>query len=183
MLGHTLLNRWWILSHGYPSEEIRRPFSHWSMRHDWHISSSVLYTRAYFSADDGFWGVAIFWRWSDFLFTLEHETWLAYFIWCTLHRGIFLSRWWILGHSHFSEVIRFSFHVGVRDMTGWFPWCDYRSIALSLYSRIFDWLYHGAHLWELYWFLSISEIALYWGITLSLVINLRDTSLHLGMIM
>ena len=38
-------------------------------------------------------------------------------------------------------------------------------------------------LWELAVELFLSEIALYWGITLSLVIDLRDTSLHLGMIM
>ena len=38
-------------------------------------------------------------------------------------------------------------------------------------------------LWELAVELFLSEIALYWGITLSLMIDLRDTSLHLGMIM
>ena len=37
-------------------------FSHWSMRHDWHISSGVLYIGAYFSFDDGFWGIIIFRR-------------------------------------------------------------------------------------------------------------------------
>ena len=36
-----------FFSHGHPSEEIRCPFSHWSMRHDWYISFGILYTRAY----------------------------------------------------------------------------------------------------------------------------------------
>ena len=35
-----------FLSRGYPSEEIKRHFSHWSMRHDWHISFGVLYSGA-----------------------------------------------------------------------------------------------------------------------------------------
>ena len=39
MSRHTLLNRWRIFE---PC-----PFSHWSMRHDWRISSGVLYTGAY----------------------------------------------------------------------------------------------------------------------------------------
>ena len=54
-----------FLSHSHPSEEIRRHFSHWSMRHDWYISSGVLYTRAYFSVDDGFWGIVVPWSWLD----------------------------------------------------------------------------------------------------------------------
>ncbi|RVW75527.1 hypothetical protein CK203_051944 [Vitis vinifera] len=62
-----------FLSHVHSSEDIRCPFSHWSMRHDWRISSGVLYTGAYpFSVDDGF-------RYGTFLggvqihFTLEYE--------------------------------------------------------------------------------------------------------------
>ncbi|KAL6325799.1 hypothetical protein AAG906_026628 [Vitis piasezkii] len=44
-----------FLSHVHSSEDIRCPFSHWSMRHDWRISSGVLYTGAYpFSVEDGF---------------------------------------------------------------------------------------------------------------------------------
>ena len=54
-----------FLSHGHPSEEIRRHFSHWSMRHDWYISSGVFCIGAYFSVDDGFWGIAVPWRWLD----------------------------------------------------------------------------------------------------------------------
>ena len=75
-------------------------------------------------------------------FTLEHEAWLAYFSWCTLRRDIFLNRWCILGHSHSLEVIIFSFHIGVQDMTGWFSWCDYRSITFSSWLTDFwdDWI-------------------------------------------
>ena len=44
-----------FLSHVHSSGDIRCPFSHWSMRHDWRISSCVLYTEVYpFSVDDGF---------------------------------------------------------------------------------------------------------------------------------
>ena len=50
------------LSHDHPSKKIIRHFSHWSMRHDWHISVDVLYGGAYFSIDDVFWGIAILWR-------------------------------------------------------------------------------------------------------------------------
>ena len=86
-------------------------------------------------------------------FTLEHEAWLTYFSWCTLCRDIFLNQWCILGHSHSLEVIIFSFHIGVQDMTGWFPWCDYRSIAFS--SLLIDFFFlemigsWHRHLWEL----------------------------------
>ena len=47
MSRHTLLSRWRILSHVHSLEDIRCLFSHWSMRHDWRISSGVLYTGAY----------------------------------------------------------------------------------------------------------------------------------------
>ena len=130
--------------HAHSLKEIRCPFSHWSMRHNWHISFGVIYTRAYFSIDDGFWGIAIPWRWLD------------------------------------------SFHIGVWDMVGWFNWmCLYGSITLSLVSiDFFRWLDHDTDTCEsLQRSLVILEVALYWGITLSLVIDLRDTSLHLGMIM
>ena len=44
-----------FLSHVHSLEDIKCPFSHWSMRHDQYISSGVLYTGAYpFSVDDGF---------------------------------------------------------------------------------------------------------------------------------
>ena len=79
-----------FLSHGHPSEEIRRSFSHWSMRHDWHISFDVLYTGVYFLADDGLWGVVILWRWSDFSFTLEYKIWLGDLIGC-VYRSIAFS--------------------------------------------------------------------------------------------
>ena len=36
-----------FLSHVHSSEDIRCPFSHWSMRHDWRVSSGVFYTGAY----------------------------------------------------------------------------------------------------------------------------------------
>ena len=75
-------------------------------------------------------------------FTLEHETWLAHFIWCTLHRGIPpFNSWWFLG-----IVVPWrwldSFHIGVRDMIGWFLWCDHKSIAFSLLLTFFwdDWI-------------------------------------------
>ena len=54
-----------FLSHVHHSKEIRHHFSHWSMRHDWYISSGVLYIRAYFLIDDGFWGIIVPWRWLD----------------------------------------------------------------------------------------------------------------------
>ena len=44
-----------FLSHVHSSEDIWCLFSHWSMRHDYYISSGVLYTGAYpLSTDDGF---------------------------------------------------------------------------------------------------------------------------------
>ena len=64
-------------------------------------------------------------------FTLEHETWLAHFIWCTLHRGIPLS----IDDGFFGIVVPWrrldSFYIGVRDMIRWYLWCDYRSVAFS----------------------------------------------------
>ena len=54
-------------------------------------------------------------------FTLEHETWLVYFIWYTLLRGIPLSVddgfWGIDVPWRWLD----SFHIGVWDMTEWFP--------------------------------------------------------------
>ena len=71
--------------------------------------------------------------------TLEHETWLTHFMWCTLHRGIPLS----IDDSFLGIVVPRrrldSFHIGVRDMIGWFLWCDHRSIAFSSLWTYFFW--------------------------------------------
>ena len=49
-----------FLSHVHSSEDIRCPFSHWSMRHDWRISSGVLYTGAYpFRSMMVFYGIVV----------------------------------------------------------------------------------------------------------------------------
>ena len=75
-------------------------------------------------------------------FTLEHETWLVYFISCTLDKGITLS----IDDGFWGIVVPWrwldSFHIGVRDMTEWFLWCDYRSIAFSSLLTNFwdDWI-------------------------------------------
>ena len=78
-----------------------------------------------------------------------------------------------------------SFHIKVQDMTGWFPWCDYRSMAFSSLLTNFwdDWIRTQTFCDSMQRSLVISKIALYWGMTLSLAINLGDTCLHLGMIM
>ena len=102
MSRHTLLSRWRIfLSHVHSSEDIRCPFSHWSMRHDWCLSSAVLYTGAYaFRSMMVFLSVVVPWRRLD------------------------------------------SFHIGVRDMIGWYLWYDHRSITLSSSVTYFwdDWI-------------------------------------------
>ena len=75
-------------------------------------------------------------------FTLEHETWLAHFVWCTLHRGIPLS----IDDGFLGIAVPWrrldAFHIGVRDMIWWFLWCDYRSIAFSSLLTYFwdDWI-------------------------------------------
>ena len=74
--------------------------------------------------------------------TLEHETWLTHFVWCTLHRGIPLS----IDDGFFGITVPWrrlvSFHIGVRDMIGWFLWCDHRSITFSTLLTCFwdDWI-------------------------------------------
>ena len=85
------------------------------------------------SVNDGFMVMAIPWRISDsiFFFTLEHETWLVYFIWCILLRGIPL----LVDDGFWGIVVPWrwldSFHIRVWDMTGWFPWFDNRNIVFS----------------------------------------------------
>ena len=85
------------------------------------------------------------------LFTLEHETRLTYFILCTLHKGIFISRWWILGRSHSLEVIRFLSHWSMRY--DWVIWLDVfireRSPLIGI-DKFFEMIRSGhRHLWEL----------------------------------
>ena len=89
-----------FLSHVHSSEDIRCPFSHWSMRHDYYISSGVLYTGAYP-----------------------------------------FGPWWFLGIVVLSRRLD-SFHIGVRDMIGWYLWCDHRSTAFSSLLTYFwdDWI-------------------------------------------
>ena len=108
-------------------------YSYWTFSDPWFVR---LYVEGLFfrwplcrgillSVNDGFMVMAIPWRISDsisFFFTLEHETWLVYFIWCTLHRSIFLNRWWFLRHSCSFEVIRFLSNWSMRY--GWVTWLD-----------------------------------------------------------
>ena len=51
------------------------------------------------------------------------------------------DRWWFLGIDVPWRCLD-SFHIGVPDMTGWFLWCDYRSVAFSSLLTDFsdDWI-------------------------------------------
>ena len=110
-LGHSHL-REFFLSGMQPFCLIRRIRAHLSWSRVDFLDGH--YARAFLSQ---WW---IFESWPPFegdqmtFFTLEHETWLVYFIWCTLHRGIFLSRWWFLRHSCSLEVIGFLLHWSIR---------------------------------------------------------------------
>ena len=113
------------------------------MRHDWCISSGVLYTGAY-----PFRSMMVFWH----SCSLEALRCISH--WSTRYDWV-ISLMWSREHSLLIIVDIF------------LRWLDqdtdtYESIQQSL---------------------VISGFALYWGITLSLAIDLRDTSLHLGMIM
>ena len=98
--GILLLDDDGFLSHSHSSEQIRCPFSHWSMRHDWYISSGVLYTEAYFSVDDGFWGIVVPWRWLD---SFHIGAWdiTKWFDWMCLYENIAISLvlmdFWVIG--------------------------------------------------------------------------------------
>ena len=75
-------------------------------------------------------------------FKWEHKTWLTYFIWCTLHKGIFLSRWWFLRHSCSLEVIRFILHWSMR--CDWVSWLNVfireHSLLIGIDKFFFRWL-------------------------------------------
>ena len=192
---------WWTKSYGMTPhwgittlESFYRVYDHFA----WYIALGYTflgrrliilddhYAQAYSSQSMmDFWVMVIPRRRSNVLFTLEHETWLVYFIWCTLHRGIFLSWWWFLRHSCSLEMIRFLSHWSMRY--NWVIWLDVfiweHSPFISI-NRFLRWLDQDTDTWEnMQRSLVISEIALYWGITLSLAIDLRDTSLHRAMIM
>ena len=51
------------------------------------------------------------------------------------------DRWWFLGIVVPWRLLD-SFHIGVRDMIGWYIWCDHRSIAFSSLLTYFwdDWI-------------------------------------------
>ena len=111
------------------------------MRHDWCISSGVLYTGAYppFSRW-WFWGVAVPWRWSDFFHIGAWDMIGAFHLVYFTQRHTPFDPWWFLG-----IVVPWrwldSFYIGVRDMIKWFLWCDYRSIAFSsLLTYFLRWL-------------------------------------------
>ena len=118
-------------------------------------------------------------------FTLEHEIWLVHFIWCTLHRGIPLSvDDGFLWHSCSLEAIRFISHRSTGyDWVISLMWSREHSL-LIIVDIFLRWLDQDTDTYEsIQQSLVISGFALYWGITLSLAFGLRDTNLHLGMIM
>lgn len=83
-------------------------------------------------------------------FTLEHETWLAHFIWCTLHRGIPLSvDDGFFRYSCFLEAIRFISHWSTRyDWVISLMWSREHSL-LIIVGIFFEMIGSGhGHLWE-----------------------------------
>ena len=190
---------WWTRSYGMTL--------HWgiaiseSFSIGWPLCRGIL-----FSVDDGFFrAMSIPWRISDVLFHIGAWDMIGVFhmVYFTQEHTPF-GPWWFLGIVVLSRRLD-SFHIGVRDMIGWFPWCDHRSIAFSSWLTYFlRWLDHGTGTYEsmqrslvisgfaLYWGITLScesmqrslvilGFALYWGITLSLVVDLRDTSSHWDM--
>ena len=77
MSRHTLLSRWRIFE---PCS-----FSHWSMRHDWYISSGLLYTGAYPSQ------AMMDFESYQIPFTLEYDAWREISYWCS-YTGAYLSQ-------------------------------------------------------------------------------------------
>ena len=78
---HTLLSRWRIFEPCL--------FSHWSMRHDWHISSRVLYTGAYPFRSMMVLGMAVPRRCSD-SFHITVRDMIGWYLWRD-HRSIAFS--------------------------------------------------------------------------------------------
>ena len=117
-------------------------------------------------------------------FTLEHETWLAHFIWCTLHRGIPLSvDDGFFRYSCFLEAIRFISHWSTRyDWVISLMWSQEHNL-LIIVDMFLRWLDQDTDTYEsLQQSLVILEFALYWGTTLSLAVDLRDISSHWDML-
>ena len=121
--------------------------SHWgtpSLVRGWFLDDQ--YTRAYSSQSMMdfffFWVVAIPRRRSNVIFHIGAWDMIDIFHLVYFTQGHpFLSRWWFWG-----IVVPWrwldSFHIGVRDMIGWFLWCDHRSIAFSSLLTGFwdDWI-------------------------------------------
>ena len=73
-----------------------------------------------------------------------HLSWsrVDFFRWPSCRGILFSVDDGFLSYGHPLEEIRCLFHIGVRDMTGWFLWCDYRSITFPSLLTDFsdDWI-------------------------------------------
>ena len=129
---------WWTRSYGMilhwgiaTSESFYRVCDHFS----WYIALGCTflgqgfiflddhYAQAYsFQSMMDFLVMAFHWRRSDVIFHIGAWDMIIHFILCTLHRSIFLNRWWFLRHSCSFEVIRFLSNWSMRY--GWVTWLD-----------------------------------------------------------
>ena len=97
----------------------------------------------FFSVDDGFfWAMSIPQGISDVLFHIGAWDMIDAFrlVYFTQGHTPF-DRWWFLGIAvPWRPLV--SSHIGVRDMIGWYIWCDHRSIAFSSSLTYFwdDWI-------------------------------------------
>ena len=140
ILGHNHLRRCFFIEYAV----FLLDTSHWStpsLVGGWFLDDH--YAEAYSSQSMmNFWAMAILQRILDVLFHIGAWDMIGIFHLVYLTQGHpLLSWWWFWG-----IVVPWrwldSFHIGVRDMTGWFLWCDYKSIVFSSLLTDFwdDWI-------------------------------------------
>ena len=121
---------WYDLTLGH--SHLRESFSGWP------LCRGIL-----FSVDDGFLSHVRSSKDIRCLFsTLEHETWLAHFIWSTLHRGIpFSVDDGFFRHSCPLEAIRFISHWSMRyDWVISLMWSREHSLLIIVDIFLNDWI-------------------------------------------